>query len=88
VAWARARGVQVGKLAECAGLPDRIFFIPGGCPLIVEFKDPGGRGVLSPAQIWHLSQLRVQGYSALVVESKSQFLAEMEAMHGKEESCQ
>lgn len=77
VAWARDRGVQVGKLSECVGLPDRIFFVPGGRPLVPEFKDPGGQGEPSPAQIWHIKRLREQGYEASLVEDWDAFLALM-----------
>ena len=77
VKWARERGVQVGKLTECVGLPDRIFFVPGGRPLVPEFKDPGGRGELSPAQAWHLHALRERGYTAPVLDSKEKFIAAM-----------
>ena len=81
VKWARARGVQVGKLTECVGLPDRIFFVPGGRPLIIEFKRPDGLGSLSEAQVWHLAKLKEQGYAAVHVESKEEFLEMMGAWH-------
>lgn len=62
VAWARARGVQVGKLTECVGLPDRIFFTPRakGGPLIIEFKRRGEEP--EPAQEWHLAEMGRKGY--------------------------
>jgi len=77
VKWARAHGVQVSKNTECVGIPDRTFFLPGGRPLVPEFKDPGGDGDTSPAQDWHLARLRAQGYDAPVVDSKEKFLALM-----------
>ena len=77
VKWARSRGIQVGKLTECVGLPDRIFFLPGGLPLVPEFKDPGGGGEASPAQEWHMARLREQGYAAPLVDNWGAFLAEM-----------
>ncbi len=75
VKWARARGIQVGKLTECVGLPDRIFFVPGGRPLVPEFKDP--RGAPSPAQIWHIQRLRESGYAAPLLDTREKFLSEM-----------
>lgn len=79
VRWARARGVQVGKLSECAGLPDRIFFVPGGKPLVPEFKDPKGRTAKGRAalQKWHRDQLAKQGYAAPLLDTKEKFLAAM-----------
>ena len=74
VKWARARGVQVGKLTECVGLPDRIFFAPGGRPLVLEFKDPGGRGEPSPTQVWHVVRLKKHGYAARFIDSWETFL--------------
>jgi hypothetical protein len=77
VKWARDHGVQVGKLTECVGLPDRIFFVPGGKPCIVEFKDPGGKGTPSSAQEWHVAKLVEQGYAATFCDSKNDFMAMM-----------
>ncbi len=78
VKWARDRGVQVGKLTECIGLPDRIFFTPGGKPLIVEFKRPDGEGDKDdPAQNWHVAELVKKGYRAWFCESCEEFVAEM-----------
>ena len=58
VKWARARGVQVSKNTELVGIPDRTFWIPGGRPLVPEFKRPDGKGEPSPAQVWHMKKLR------------------------------
>lgn len=78
VKWARARGVQVGKLTECVGLPDRIFFVPGGKPLVPEFKAPGGGGDKDdPAQQWHVAKLKEQGYASWFCESWEDFLRAM-----------
>jgi hypothetical protein len=77
VKWARDRGVQVSKLTECVGIPDRIFFVPGGKPLIPEFKDPGGKGAPSPAQVWHVAKLKEHGYAAWFCANFEEFLREM-----------
>jgi len=76
VSYARARGVQVGKLSECVGLPDRIFFTPRkkGGPLVPEFKRPDGKGEASPAQEWHVKKLKEMGYSADFIASRKEFL--------------
>ena len=74
VRHARALGIQVAKLTECAGIPDSIFFVPGGAPLVPEFKDPGGDGLPSVAQVWHLIKLREQGYDAPLLSSWEEFL--------------
>lgn len=46
------------------GWPDRIFFLPGGRPLLVEFKRPGERS--RPKQMYIISQLIANGYDAEV----------------------
>lgn len=40
VDWAKKNGIRQAKLAMPgqAGYPDRIFFIPGGRPVLIEFK--------------------------------------------------
>ena len=79
VKWARDHNIQVSKLSECVGLPDRIFFTPRkkGGPFIPEFKDPGGHGARSPAQVWHVAALKYQGYVSEFVDSWETFLAAM-----------
>ena len=77
VKWARARKVQVSKNTECAGMPDRTFYVPGGRPLVPEFKRPSGKGEPSPAQVWHMERLREQGYDAPLIDSKEGFVAAM-----------
>ena len=75
--WARAKGIQVSKNTECVGFPDRTFWLPGGRPLVPEFKRPDGRGDPSPAQIWHMKKLREAGYDSPLIESKETFIAAM-----------
>lgn len=36
-------GVRNIKLAKVRGWPDRLFLIPGGKPLFIEFKRPGAK---------------------------------------------
>lgn len=41
--WVRVRGIVVSKLTDPTGIQDSVFWIPGGRPVIVEFKDPLGK---------------------------------------------
>ena len=77
VKQARARGVQVSKNTQCVGIPDRTFWIPGGRPLVPEFKRADGKGEPSPAQVWHMNKLRAAGYDAPLIDSKEGFVAAM-----------
>jgi hypothetical protein len=74
VKWARARGVQVSKNTELAGIPDRTFWVPGGRPLVPEFKRPDGKSEPSPAQVWHMKKLHKMGYDSPLVESRDGFI--------------
>jgi len=50
--WARYRGVGSIKVIGYDGIPDRLFFGIG--MLFIEFKRPGNRWKISPAQsYWH-----------------------------------
>ena len=53
VDWARRHGIIQVKfeVPGQTGWPDRLFFIPGGRPLFIEFKRPGE--VLEPKQIYY-----------------------------------
>lgn len=74
VRWARSKNIIVGKLTECVGIPDRIFFTPG-MPVIIEFKAEGK----SPEKLQplYLEKLRNDGYRAEAVSTKDEFLAIM-----------
>ena len=48
------------------GWPDRIFWVPGGKPLIIEFKTPDGE--LSPKQKYHIERLKKDGYNVEVCD--------------------
>jgi hypothetical protein len=58
------------------GLPDRLFLLPGGLPVFVEFK-LGGAAV-SPAQVFWLRRLRSLGFIAHVVRDSGHFADVME----------
>ena len=78
VKWARSRGIVVAKLTECNGVPDRVFFVPGGSPLIIEFKAKGL--VPERLQTWYLDALTAAGYTAHWCDTKNYFIALMKKM--------
>ncbi len=84
VKWARARGIVVAKLAQVDGIPDRIFFVPGGRPLLIEFKAKDEE-VTEWYQLYYLKTLRAAGYDTHQCNSKEQFLKLMEK-YGKARS--
>ena len=69
---ARLKGVRCDKLStgsrfQSNGLPDYILWLPGGRPLLIEFKKPGG--VATPLQLLTHKQLREAGYEVHVIDS-------------------
>jgi hypothetical protein len=74
VQWARTKAVPTAKLTNCTGIPDRIFFVPGGKPLLVEFKR-NKKSRYQPLQEPYLEKLIADGYSAHSVADKEEFLA-------------
>jgi len=66
VAWCKEKGIHQTKLMNMPGYPDRIFWVKGGKPVLIEFKRPGG-GVVSPLQTFIHKQLSVLGYSIHIV---------------------
>jgi hypothetical protein len=54
------------------GVPDRLFLIPGGGPLFIEFKKPGG--VLSAKQTYWISALGTLDYKVEVHDNVEQAL--------------
>jgi hypothetical protein len=59
------------------GWPDRIFLIPGGCPLFIEFKKPGEKP--EPLQEFIHGNLRAAGYRVSVVDNYADGVAAVEA---------
>lgn len=79
-AWARRNGVAlVYKMATVydRSWPDRMFLIPGGRPLFIEFKRPGC--VPTPKQQHRINELRELGYDVEVCDSKEQGIAVVRA---------
>lgn len=74
--WARERRIVVSKLTDPTGIQDTVFWLPGGRPLLAEFKDPNG--TTEPGrerlQAYYRRKLTQQGYSTAKVTTKEQFL--------------
>ena len=68
-------GVYSAKMGTnvSTGWPDRMFFIPGGRPLFIEFKRPGGK--VSPKQQYIHERLRGWGYKVEVHDSTDDALS-------------
>jgi hypothetical protein len=61
------------------GWPDRVFFIPGGRPKLIEFKRPGKKSQASPRQKYIHAVLRELGYDVEVHDNKDEALASIRA---------
>lgn len=72
VRYAQSFGVKVLKVNPlwAAGWNDRIFFIPGGKVLIIEFKRPGG--TVSKLQAQRHKELLRDGYDHHVIDNKEE----------------
>ena len=80
VAYAKkVYGIKVLKVNPlwAAGWQDRIFFIPGGRVLIIEFKRPGGKS--SKLQQQRHKELLEAGYDHHVIDNKPDGIALIEA---------
>ena len=66
VKWCKEHGILNLKLEVpgSTGWPDRLIFIPGGRPLLIEFKKPGEE--LEPKQRYVHSILKGLGYQVEV----------------------
>lgn len=69
VAWAKKQGIFQTKLVSPGNrsLPDRIFWVPGGKPLMIEFKRPGGEA--TELQKAMHSKLESLGYEVKVFDN-------------------
>lgn len=77
--YARRHGIAAVKLEGQNGVPDRIFIGDGGRCLFVEFKKPGGGGVVSQEQMFWLDFL---GESAIVCDNFSTFVEKISEFFG------
>jgi hypothetical protein len=71
-------GLKMNTLSR-RGYPDRLFLIPGGRPLFVEFKRPG-IGRLTALQEKEICFLKKLGYSVSVYDSAKSAIREIEEM--------
>jgi hypothetical protein len=80
IQWARARSILVTKndTRANAGVLDYNFWLPGGRPLVVEFKAEGGS--FRPGQEAILDGLITAGYAAVVVVTEKEFLQAVEGV--------
>lgn len=76
VRWATARAIPTAKLMQCIGIPDRVFFIPGGSPILIEFKR-GKTSEFQPLQESYLEKLTADGYRAHAVAHRDEFTSIM-----------
>lgn len=70
VAWARRNGIRATKLQGPGNRsnPDYIFWIPGGRPLLIEFKRPGQEP--TPLQTHTILLFHDDGYDVEVHDTK------------------
>lgn len=76
--WARDRGVPALKNDPTyfAGCPDRIFLVPGGRPIIIEFKKPGEEP--ERLQAYWMEQFRKLDYDVRWTDSKEEAIKWLE----------
>ena len=67
--YAKSKGILCYKFVSPghAGVPDRMFVLPGGIVFFIEFKRLGG--VPTPLQMREIERLRSQGVSVFVVDN-------------------
>jgi len=72
---AKKRGVLMYKFRspQKRGVPDQILFYRGAT-LLVEFKSPSGKGVLSPLQQKEIATFRAARMAVAVVDTKVGFI--------------
>lgn len=75
VTWARNHGIQATKLQGIGNrsMPDRIFWVNGGKPILVEFKSPNGK--LTPLQRIAILKFTERGYEVHVISSREEGIA-------------
>ena len=77
--WAKGEAKREGVLMykfrspQKRGVPDQILF-SAGTPMLVEFKNPNGKGVLSPLQAKEIAGFRAAGVLVEIVDSKESFI--------------
>lgn len=72
---AKSMGLEQVKMNPMysAGWPDRMYLVPGGRPLIIEFKVPGN--TTTELQEIRIKYLRENGYDVHVIDTKEKGIA-------------
>jgi hypothetical protein len=70
--WADEHGILNAKLTPMGqrAFPDRMFFVDGGAPLIIEFKRPGEEP--TKLQLYIIKQLKKRGYDVRWTDNAEQ----------------
>jgi hypothetical protein len=78
VRWARQNGIRQAKLSTPGqrGIPDRIFFLPGGRPCLVEFKRKGKKP--TKLQAYTLKVLFDLGYNVFLTDDADKAIQYLE----------
>ena len=66
--WCKKNDIFQSKIMNMPGFPDRIFWVRGGKPVLLEFKKPE-TGRVSPLQAHIMNTLRERGYDVHVVDN-------------------
>ena len=86
VAEARSRGIVVSKVTDPTGITDHCFWLPGGRPWLIEFKD-STVDLANPKEGVHLLQwyylivLAAEGYRTAVVTTRAGFMKLLNGDH-------
>ena len=78
VSKARFWGAIVAKLKELDGVPDRVFFLPNGVVVIIEFKAKDE--VPEDLQNWYIEKLEEYGFQVHWCDTKEAFRCLMEKL--------
>jgi hypothetical protein len=64
------------------GWPDRVFWLLGGRPFVIEFKSPGEEP--NPRQAYRIECLKAMGYDVAVFDSVSHAMIAITRRHAEE----
>lgn len=80
VRWCKAHDVLTTKLSGPGhrGKPDRVFWLPGGCPVLIEFKAPGKKP--TKLQRFWLDAFTELGYDVYLFDNAEDAIVELSAL--------
>lgn len=79
VARGKSMGMIVVKLeAPPIGIPDRLFIMDSGRTVFIEFKNPNGKGRISPEQFVRANQLHKLGHVCYCIDNYEEGLEILE----------